>query len=403
VESHRRVTDVSILIAILSKMSVNNNIVSTPISTTDVGNLIGVSSHDVGTLCKASSINKWSRHKPVVRASVIKTTDTQFSALHFGLNFPTADAASDVRAAMVAGAWSYNKPTGGASSPYRLGDFDGYKHTAISPFTTFTSDIRSAVTGETITFTISVNKTKPDDYSIGVGDMLTSGYLGVAVFSSTGTYVGYVTGSHDLSSLTTYSDTCSMPTTALSTGTYYAYAIHATTAQTAWSTGDGDLIIPLPFAESHTSVDDNADYVKISVIDVNSTIEGVATVYKRATTGITHENEYNVIFRIYNNSLEDMTITPVSFADTKTYIYVHTGEGNTDYLVNTSNITIAANSYVDVKLPASGYNPDDSGEVGGTSGGTIYNEIGTAYAVLQFKIVGRSTEFGKTVYFVRGN
>ena len=39
---------------------------TTSITTTLVGNTIGVASKDVGTLCSSSSINKWSKHKPVI-------------------------------------------------------------------------------------------------------------------------------------------------------------------------------------------------------------------------------------------------------------------------------------------------------------------------------------------------
>lgn len=43
----------------------NNGQITAPVNTDDVSAVIGVPSHDVGTLCTSPKVNKWSKHKPV--------------------------------------------------------------------------------------------------------------------------------------------------------------------------------------------------------------------------------------------------------------------------------------------------------------------------------------------------
>ena len=115
---------------------------TTNITTTLVGQTIGVASRDVGTLCSSSLINKWSKYKPV-RYPVISTTGITnwWKAVdgNCGLSIPEYLNIDNLVAAITNGAvWIYNKPTGGISSPYRFGDFRGYEHTASRPFLNIT-------------------------------------------------------------------------------------------------------------------------------------------------------------------------------------------------------------------------------------------------------------------------
>ena len=111
------------------------------ISTSLVANTLQTSSRDVGTLCTHGSINKWSKYKPVIWPYT--------NVDNLPLNVPRY-AASDGRCGFKAinpmgystlishyksptDCWEYQPPTGGASAPYRLGDFRGYDHDA-EPF-----------------------------------------------------------------------------------------------------------------------------------------------------------------------------------------------------------------------------------------------------------------------------
>ena len=92
----------------------------TNITTTLVGNAIGNSSRNVGVLCTAPTINKWSRYRP-------------------GYFYPYADANKYLTFQAPRGG-GYTDPRGTDTEindnkeGYKLGDFRGYNHTAIIPY-----------------------------------------------------------------------------------------------------------------------------------------------------------------------------------------------------------------------------------------------------------------------------
>jgi len=94
------------------------------ISVAMVKSELGAATNDVGQLCIHPNINKWSRWKPV-----------KLDNLTSGRNHPTLGTIipSTINQIILSKKdefWEYEKPTGGASSPYRLGDFREYEHTA---------------------------------------------------------------------------------------------------------------------------------------------------------------------------------------------------------------------------------------------------------------------------------
>ena len=101
---------------------------TTSITTTLVGNTLGVASKDVGTLCSSSLINKWSKYKPVRYNTTSPITDSQIKEVNYGFDIANMVKTDAVSAASIN--WNYLKPLGGANSPYRLGDFRSYEHTA---------------------------------------------------------------------------------------------------------------------------------------------------------------------------------------------------------------------------------------------------------------------------------
>ena len=95
---------------------------TTNISTSLVeATLLGVSPErvgvDVGMLCTHPAINKWSRWKPV-----------NGEYLHPTCGFIITSTTDQRPDALRNHVWSYDKPTGGQLSPFRLGDFRGYDH-----------------------------------------------------------------------------------------------------------------------------------------------------------------------------------------------------------------------------------------------------------------------------------
>ena len=101
---------------------------TTNITTTLVGTTIGSASRDVGTLCSSPLINKWSKYKPVRYNTISPITDSQRKEVYYGFDIANMVKTDAVSAASIN--WNYLKPLGGANSPYRLGDFRSYDHTA---------------------------------------------------------------------------------------------------------------------------------------------------------------------------------------------------------------------------------------------------------------------------------
>lgn len=125
----------------------NNGIITAPISLKDdVYHVLGASPsgayYDLGYACRNThgKINKWSYYKPTPYPSLSLTTQAQmkeaFSSVNYGLTWTKFGTALNLISTVDAGTetWGYQPPTGGSSSPYRLTDFFGYNHRAVSPF-----------------------------------------------------------------------------------------------------------------------------------------------------------------------------------------------------------------------------------------------------------------------------
>ena len=109
------------------------------ISTTLVGTTLGTSSRDVGTLCRHTAINKWSRWKPItIPNNLSGATDSLMKQYNFGFDPKTifiGGIPSGKPSETPLFVWGdYAKPTGGILSPFRLGDFRNYNHVATNPF-----------------------------------------------------------------------------------------------------------------------------------------------------------------------------------------------------------------------------------------------------------------------------
>lgn len=108
--------------------------ISAPITTTKVGNELGVSSRNVGVLCTSNNINKYSKFKPYSYATTQSLygssgNDTsKIESIDFGmiLKYPTVRSTEQLTGSLLWTQWS--PPKGGESSPFRIGDFRGYDH-----------------------------------------------------------------------------------------------------------------------------------------------------------------------------------------------------------------------------------------------------------------------------------
>lgn len=105
---------------------------STNITTTMVGNELGISSRDIGTLCTSQRINRYSKYKPIKAPGFLDRNSDWGKGpdRNYSLNVPKFKLTDNTFTEFI----TYIRPTGGENSPYRLGDFTKYKHDARKPF-----------------------------------------------------------------------------------------------------------------------------------------------------------------------------------------------------------------------------------------------------------------------------
>lgn len=93
---------------------------------------------DLGMMCTSPQIGVWPKNKPVRLRSREILTDADRKSANYGIDFSMAHGAdfSECLAKSIAngGKYGYLRPRGGDDEPYRLLDFDGYKHRAETPY-----------------------------------------------------------------------------------------------------------------------------------------------------------------------------------------------------------------------------------------------------------------------------
>lgn len=115
-------------------------LITKPIDTTDIAAALGVSCDDVGTLCASDKINKWAKFKPIRYNQWRELELWQREGMpsdaadniHFGIkiNGPVNGILDSNIVAIHDTTFEYLQPRGGAEEPYRMTDFDSYKHNA---------------------------------------------------------------------------------------------------------------------------------------------------------------------------------------------------------------------------------------------------------------------------------
>lgn len=139
----------------------------------------GSVSDDLLTFFAAGAkINPWSLHKPIhtgyVNDDFLDLNSPHFNSANFGLTPQTTNAANIVLKTAINDPssiqWTYALPTGGSSSPYRLGDFRLYKSDATSPFRELSTNVGSAALNESITVELYCRFASYDG-ELGINDM----------------------------------------------------------------------------------------------------------------------------------------------------------------------------------------------------------------------------------------
>lgn len=118
-------------------MAYSNGIITAPVSFYDVQLALGDSSQDLGTLCKSSKINMWARNKPMSINKLFGITESDKEKVNYGISnlswVESYDACKGYIGQPETSNFTYLKPSGGSSSPYRMEDFIGYDSTATAP------------------------------------------------------------------------------------------------------------------------------------------------------------------------------------------------------------------------------------------------------------------------------
>jgi len=128
------------------------------ISTSMISSALGYNSGNVGALCVAPQVNKWSFYKPISLSKLSGLVDSDYYNNDDGFSIPTYSNPLDLINSLISGAtWTYNKPQGGAGSPFRLGDFRGYDHAATNWFDLVINGGSSVEYGNNRTFNLNVD------------------------------------------------------------------------------------------------------------------------------------------------------------------------------------------------------------------------------------------------------
>jgi len=241
---------------------------TTGITTSMVAKAIGEGSNDVGTLCKSTKINKWSKWKPIQSSKVTGLTLTDLQNANYGISKHTQ---TFTPSEVISYNFSYEKPRGGSNNEFfRLGDFRGYNHNAVAPFIKQTP----------ITFYpkfqnyVDINIKQPNsnlDLDVTMLDDYSDMYYAVLFFSGS-TFIGYKTSTTTITSADThirFSDT-DFPTNATS-----FYVCAATEDSVGYSTTVYGFLKALPYnlsSESGSTITSSNSFPgTISVIGINKT------------------------------------------------------------------------------------------------------------------------------------
>lgn len=198
-------------------MSYNNatGVITAPVSIDDVKTCLGVSTNDVAALCTNAQINMWAKYKPTSYPSAFSDEWYKGSDGNYGISLPAYVNSmtllpSKYTADKVNG-YGYKRPSGGSSSPYRLGDFRGYNHKADPPIGGFdlATNLSSSVQVTHSGFIQAYLAAEPgvsegsNSLSLSVMGSLKDTYFGIAMINKSGKVPYYAISSSKISANTT--------------------------------------------------------------------------------------------------------------------------------------------------------------------------------------------------------
>lgn len=208
-------------------MSVSNGKIIAPVSIDDVKSVLGESSNDLATLCKSSKINMWAKYKPTIYPSPFPDDWYKAKDGNYGINITVANGKGNWKD--LVGEYSktnngyeniYNRPTGGANAPYRLGDFRGYfcdANPEVKDYLTTSKFIRESDTNQLL---VNYNPVSVDGSEISYFEfaVFKDKYFGYIITDKSKTKLMYITTASTVGSFTV-----PLPKNALQVGDYLAF------------------------------------------------------------------------------------------------------------------------------------------------------------------------------------
>lgn len=194
------------------------------ISMIHIRNLTGYPSTDLGTLCKAPTINMWAKYKPVPYAftNVRPTNWWRGADNKCGINYTIYPNVANLFAAATNNSLTHYKhdfPTGGANEPFRMGDFAGYNTDSKAPV--YVVRIDSSTTEEQ-GIKVYTNGLIVDSNSLHITDVWSTSnfpelYLAAAIRKEGSSTIQWMTGTENIVTSTALSFLTVTPVT---TGVY---------------------------------------------------------------------------------------------------------------------------------------------------------------------------------------
>lgn len=180
--------------------------VTAPVLTTDVSTVLAVASHNIGYLCSNlhKKTNKFAKFKPEKNSTTEPLSLQARKSNNFGL---VAASTYTSKTAFINAAksssfnpgWNYQPPTGGAGSPFRIGDFNGYDHEAKSPFGTLNPFTGMLSSSTTTSLTVPCEAPADDPGSINIADMqngtnnYSAWYFGILLYNGSRSFMATAT------------------------------------------------------------------------------------------------------------------------------------------------------------------------------------------------------------------
>ena len=226
-------------------MPISSGKIVAPVSIDDVRTALGVSSYDLGYLCKNThgKTNMWAKYKPVIYPSEkINLTNSNWwksSNGNCGIDASgaQADTYKDIVSKMTSdgsNGYKYSPPQGGSNAPFRLLDFEGYMPEAMAPIHSFTVPKQvDNLSGSTFTATVAYNPSSLMGGSLSLSDIGGLVWQGVA-YTLGDMYFGVYmvqkggTRSQRLTANSPGTMQVQVPTNGLSVNTYNVYPFLST-------------------------------------------------------------------------------------------------------------------------------------------------------------------------------